>query len=207
MHNRKNEIALLYIKNRKVNQVPIAEQTKRIRKKTNLKIEELGDKYLLIKDLFEKLRIKRDELYFFGKQLEMEYKEIKKGIHLQNQIKRMKEALYCWYAEYFFSEIYQFNSLLLKRLAQFTNNPAVLFSLSKYQSNMMKIQKKQIEKQTSKVIKTQMETNEYILPETKANQEIDSFEYSNINMENSNQKDSTISSDNNMFDFEKLLNF
>lgn len=207
MHNRKNEIALLYIKNRKVNQVPIAEQTKRIRKKTNLKIEELGDKYLLIKDLFEKLRIKRDELYFFGKQLEMEYKEIKKGIHLQNQIKRMKEALYCWYAEYFFSEIYQFNSLLLKRLAQFTNNPAVLHSLSKYQSNMMKIQKKQIEKQTSKVIKTQMETNEYILTETKANQEIDSFEYSNINMENSNQKDSTISSDNNMFDFEKLLNF
>ncbi|KAK8841628.1 hypothetical protein M9Y10_027253 [Tritrichomonas musculus] len=207
MHNRNNEITLLYIKNRKVNQVPIAEQTKRIRKKTNLKIEELGDKYLLIKDLFEKLRIKRDELYYFGKQLEMEFKEIKKGIHLQNQIKRMKEALYCWYAEHFFTEIYQFNSLLLKRMAQFTNNPAVLYSLSKYQSNMMKIQKKQIEKQSNKVIKTQMEINEFILTETKANQEIDSFEYSNINMENSNQKDSTISSDNNMFDFEKLLNF
>ena len=205
MQNKNKEYSLLYIKDRQISQFPIAEQTKRLRKRNKMKILQLGDKYLLIKDLFEQLNIKKDELYLFGKQLEEEYKAIKIGIHLQQQTKRMKESLYCWYAEFFFFEICQLNSTLLQRLVLYTNDPKVLSSYSKYQSNMIsKIQK---DGHSKKPKKRSFSQNPNIFTEIKANQEIDIFEYSNINTDNSNKQNSNLSPDSNIFDFNKFLNF
>lgn len=207
--NKKKEITFLYVKNNQINQTSITAQTRRIRNKTNIKIRDLGNKYLVIKSLFEQLSIKRDTLYLFGKKLEEEYKETKKGIHLQNQIKRMKEALYCWYAEYFFTELCQFNSSLLKRLTLFTNSSKVLNSLSKLQLKMIKRINRNINnmKEQENEDNLQNTTDNAVFNEIITNQEIDNFEFSNINMENTNEKNSTSSSNNNMFDFEKLLNF
>lgn len=46
-----------------------------------------------------------------------------------------------------------------------------------------------------------------IFSETKANQEIDNFDYSNINTDDSNKQNSNLSPESNIFDFNKFLNF
>ena len=76
----------------------------------------LGDKYYKTKAFFERLNIRRDNLFFLGKHLEEQFKPIKKGIHLQAQAKRMKEALYCWYAEHFYDEIFESSPLFYEAL-------------------------------------------------------------------------------------------
>lgn len=101
------------MKNNQINVSSNSEQTQRIREKINIKIKELGDKYFQVKALFDRLNLRRDHLFYKGKELEQIYKDKKKGIHLQTQCCRMKEALYCWYAEHFYKEIFEMGPYLV----------------------------------------------------------------------------------------------
>ncbi|KAK8844337.1 hypothetical protein M9Y10_024551 [Tritrichomonas musculus] len=120
--NQKQQIIKIYLKNNQTNFAEVTSQTKNIRNDTNQKIRQLGNKYYSIKAIFEQLNLKRDDLFKVGKELEEEFREIKIGIHLQNQKRRMKEALYCWYAENFFSEIVLQNPSVMNKLYQISND-------------------------------------------------------------------------------------
>lgn len=54
--------------------------------------------------------------------LEEEYKDIKEGIHLQSQMKRSKDALICWFSEFFYEEIQDPKANILSRLVSIQNN-------------------------------------------------------------------------------------
>lgn len=70
------------------------------------KIRKLGNKYYEIKNILEKQNLHKVTLFFFAaKEIESHHKDPKELIPLQNQIKRMKESLYCWFTEYFYDEI------------------------------------------------------------------------------------------------------
>ena len=115
----KKNLVILHIQNNKTNWIPITRQTQNIREQTNIKIKELGDKYFHVKSLFEQMNFHRDNLFFFGKQIEEKMKNDKIINHLMSQNKRMKEALYCWYAENFYKEIFEPNSVFIKNLIEF----------------------------------------------------------------------------------------
>lgn len=132
----------------------MSEQTQKNRDKLNTKIRLLGDKYYKTKAFFERLNIHRDNLFFLGKHLEEQFKQIKKGIHLQAQAKRMKEALYCWYAENFYKEIFESSPLFYEAL-----NPVITIPEQK------KVSKPKIEVVEEPQPTTNTFINQVILPE------------------------------------------
>lgn len=219
MNADKKKLLIVYIKDlEKITYQ--ADQTKNIRNDTNKRIKELGNKFYAMKNLFEKMNLKRDDLFYFGKQLVDEYKGIKNGIHLQNQKKRMKDALICWYCENFFDDIFKNNSLLLQRLFELSKNPFPV-SIFKKKTEMSKTQKKSVTKNKNVLVEQiriaekensdpvgddNMKDQDYItLGGLKISQEIDTFEYPGISNLHSNQNDEI--SGNNNFDFMKMLQF
>lgn len=123
MNENKKVTSIIYVKNNYLNWMPSTEQTKRIRSTINSKIRELGDKYYKTKAFLERMNFHRDDLYRLGKYLEELYKNKKKGVHLQVQTKRSKEALYCWFAEHFYNELLNMNSSFWVKLkADFSSN-------------------------------------------------------------------------------------
>ncbi|KAK8888831.1 hypothetical protein M9Y10_033571 [Tritrichomonas musculus] len=208
MISNKKEIVILYVKNKGINSSPISKQTKNIREKTNERIRALGNKYYVIKSLFEQSSLKRDAIFSFGKQLENEYKTIKKGIYLQNQSKRMKESLYCWYAENFYEEITQPNSFLLKRIIE---NSRIISALTTKTNPLLLIQKQN--RSSDKKIQNNTQNTQIVedlqnntTNATKINQEVDSFSFSNITNDSIGDE-KVLNMENENFDFGKLLNF
>lgn len=61
--------------------------------------------YYKIKNILGKQNLHKDTLLIAAKEIESHQKDTKKLIPLQNQIKRMKESLYCWFAENFYDDI------------------------------------------------------------------------------------------------------
>lgn len=142
MKQIKDGKVILFLKNDQANWVQTSNQTKNIRDKTNKKISNLGNKYYTIKNILEKMNIKRDDLFMIGKDLEKEYKDIKRINHLQCQQRRMKESLYCWFAENFFEEIVMKNKEIINKLNQIPNN--------KNSSNILKHKIKKATQKTEK---------------------------------------------------------
>ena len=57
-------------------------QTEKLREQTNKSIKELGNRYYHVKQILERINIRRDVLYDIGKKLEEEYEKIKRIIPL-----------------------------------------------------------------------------------------------------------------------------
>lgn len=203
MKAEKKEMIVLYIKNKEMNWAPITKQTKSLRDKTNEKIRLLGKKYYIIKEIFDKLNFKRDDIFIIGKELEDEYKDVKQNIHLQNQTRRMKEALYCWYAEHFFNEISIPNSVFLNNLILKSNRISKKKPISKTKTRI-KEQKNAFTKQIKPPIAKEKENIE---PSLIINQEIDSFAFSNISKEIRNDESIHALEENLNFNFDTFLNF
>lgn len=142
-------ILTLFIKDNKTNWTPVTKQTQTIRDRTNNKIKNLGQKYYLVKRIFDQNNIQRDYLFEFGRKIEEQYKDIKKIELLQSQCKRMKEALVCWFSENFFSEITQPNSPLLNELILWNK-----INLNKTKKTKSKIDKRNIQKNKNLSINT-----------------------------------------------------
>lgn len=122
---------ILILKKDKANWVTNKQQTQKIRNVTNLQIRELGDKYYIIKNIFDKFNIRRDTLFYFGKELESQYKNQKFGIHLQTQKRRIKDSLVCWYTQHFYTEIISPNSVIIKQLLLFNTKPINNINITK----------------------------------------------------------------------------
>ncbi|KAK8899277.1 hypothetical protein M9Y10_001588 [Tritrichomonas musculus] len=208
MKSNQKQKVIIYIKDSKAKSMKITQQTQNIRDATNKQIRQLGHKYFSIKSLIEKLQIKRDDLFYIGKELEDEYKNVKTGIHLQNQQKRMKDSLYCWFASNFYSEIVQPDSNLLKRIIDLSNNLKILSTQNNYGNK----KKTAI---TKDVVKNEIIEKENIKEDNldsmnfqniRINQEIDDFDNSNYSDKQIMKKEET-SSNNLNFNYEDLFNF
>lgn len=126
MSTYNDNIKWLILKNNKVNWIPAAKQTLTLRDKTNTKIRELGFKFNNVKNLFDQMSLRRDFLFTVGKILVNEYKDIKTGISLLSQFKRSKEALICFYAEFFYDEIFTSNSPVLKKFVEYNQSQIII---------------------------------------------------------------------------------
>lgn len=122
---KKNSIILI-IKESQYRKSQITAQTQSMRDDTNQTIRLLGEKYYQVKNVFDRYGFNRDILFSVGKELEMEYKNVKKDIILKNKSRRMKESIICWYAQHFFNELFQSNSVILHRL----NNAQTNYNLN-----------------------------------------------------------------------------
>lgn len=193
----KNDKVFLLLKNNKANWVPSYTQTTKMQNDINEKIRKLENKYFQIKNLFEKLKLKRDFIFKVGKQLAEEYKDIKIGINLQSQQRRMKDSLYIWYSENFFSEIFDPNSSFLsKYLIQnenMNNQNMKIYSSDNYTKKDVN------EKDISIIINKTLENS--FLSNVSYNKEIDNFENSNI----TNEKNDDTTNHSNNFDFGNLF--
>lgn len=203
-----NQSILIFVKDNRLNQIPITNQTMNIHNKTNTKIRELGDKYYETKKIFDRLKIQRDNLFVLGKYLEEEYKDKKDGIKLQSQMKRSKDALICWFSEFFYDEMFDPKSKILQRLIAIQNTifPKKVEILTKKSkkshSKNMQIEIESPKKENIIPDSTNIISNEEndisTSNELKFNQEIDTFDYPN-------DKNEQISNTQNNFSFDDLL--
>lgn len=122
MKHKKEIQSIIYCKNNSPKTIPENSQTEILRNQTNQTIRELGNKYYQVKSILEKINIRRDSLYDIGKKLEEEFKKVKYIKPLLSKNRRMKDSLYCWFAENFYYEIIQPNSLLIEKIKQYNNN-------------------------------------------------------------------------------------
>lgn len=200
-------LKIIYVKNSKTNWTPATSQTRRIREKTNTKINQLGKKYYSLKALFDRLGLQRDALFLLGKQLENDYKNQKPGIILQNQCRRMKDAIYCWYTEYFFTEIFEPNSDVLKRLIATKMKGNEHISKSNKNTSLKDFHnlKKDSSQSENKNESYSIYAHDDVFQDIKVNQEMDSFEISSNLSEHNHMQKEEISNVN--FDFEKLFQF
>lgn len=208
MESSSKEKMIIYIKDGSPEMMTVREQRQNQREITNLLIDQLGQKYYQIKFLFEKLNIKRDELYYIGKELENSYKDVKKDIHLTNQQVRTKDSLYCWFAQHFYSEIFDPNSSILDTIIDYK----YMFEItSTKEKNKIKNKIKKDTKQNGeKVVKVKPKKElcniTENLPNLKMNQEIDDFEIPCCSRKGKFQ-DVQKEPINLNFDFSQLLDF
>lgn len=214
MINYKKPITLLYLKKNSTSWMQISKQTQTIRDSANKKIRMLGNKYYNVKLLFEQLHLKRDRLFLVGRELEEEFKSKKKVGHLLTQAKRMKECIIAWYTEFLYDEIFQKNSIVIRRLLgvdsllkddghekEELDQPTaqIEFSPPYNQSAQADI----IEDKKSAILID----NSSLLTNLKFNKEIDSIDDDDyINMENK-ANDGEDQDQNLNFNFSQLLNF
>ena len=213
-HDKK---AILILKNDQTNLMPITKQTQKMREAVNLKIKQLGNKYYLIKNLFEKFDIKRDDLFYLGRQIENEYKGSKKCVHLQAQSKRMKEAIICWFAENLYEDIFQTDSIVLKKLSKICQHPCSIMdkkdtNISPTLKNLQPYENLQTISATKTFenihTNTGTQLNNLILyNDSSINQEIDKFEFANIQIEKNNLDNKFANLVNTNFNYDKLLEF
>lgn len=220
MNRNKKEIVVLYLKDKNMRMMQTTQQTKNIQDATNKKIKDLGNKFYQIKNLFDRMNLKRDDLYILGKRLEEEFKNEKKDIKLQNQKKRMKDSLICWYAEFFYHEILDINSSVFQQLFQLSLNPNFESNESKYKNakpvknkkkNETGITKNFLIKKDIEKVQPNIDVDEserislYDEEEARVNKEIDSFDLSNMMRKNSIQDDEKCTNLN--FDFSSIFQF
>lgn len=201
MRANKNPASFLYIKDNYLNWMPESEQTNRMRSKINKKIRLLGDKYYKTKALFERLNFNRDILFLLGKFLEEKYHDTKQGIHLQVQTKRAKEALYCWYAEHFYDELFNDNSDFWKTIIpNFTTS-----ILLDYQKKLCLQLQQKIEKN---LVHFELNTSNFMTQNTidnsntQSNQPISQL---NKHINTSDKKDESFGNDDLFVDFDNNL--
>ncbi|KAK8900146.1 hypothetical protein M9Y10_002469 [Tritrichomonas musculus] len=219
MINYKKPITLLYLKKNSTSWMQISKQTQTIRDSANKKIRMLGNKYYNVKLLFEQLHLKRDRLFLVGRELEEEFKSKKKVGHLLTQAKRMKECIIAWYTEFLYDEIFQKNSIVIRRLLgvdslikdddhekEELDQPTaqIEFSPPNNQSTQADIiDSNDIEDKKSAILID----NSSLLTNLKFNKEIDSIDDDDyINMENK-ANDGEDQDQNLNFNFSQLLNF
>ncbi|KAK8871965.1 hypothetical protein M9Y10_007714 [Tritrichomonas musculus] len=191
MKNGKTQICIHLIKNAELNRVPITEQTQKIRNKINLKIRELGSKYYQIKGILDRMNIQRDTLFLIAKELEVMYKDQKKGIHIQAQFRRMKEALHCWFCENFYQEFTEPNIPFLNNIAilQYKFQKSSILTKKKNKADdknrtVMSPKQNKEQEESPKNLDDALINETKILNEAKINQEMDSFELANIDHTN-----------------------
>lgn len=71
----------------------------------------MGSNYYQIKNLFDKMKFQRDDLFLIGKELEEEFQNSKKEWRMplsagMQKIFMMKDSLFLWYTENFYDEIF-----------------------------------------------------------------------------------------------------
>ena len=218
MKTKKNTImktSLIFVKNRSLNCDQVSKQTSKMRDITNAQIRDLGEKYYQTKLLFDKLKLSRDYLFYIGRQIENEFKDSKKIIHLQTQQYRMKESLVCWFALNFYEDIFSNESEILCKLIMHSRDKE--FSKKKINTQTDIPQSNQTISAQSQEISTQnifvqninishetnknIDNNNSFFNEIKVNHEIDEFNYGNIKNENIKE----IINQNNNFDFFEFL--
>lgn len=145
MKKQKPQI-ILVVNNLHSNFIPATGQTQFIRDRTNKKIKELGDKYYNIKSLFDSLGLQRDALFGLARKLEIKYKDIKPGIHIETRDKRMKDAVYTWFADNFYTEIFSNDARIIEELFAIRKVPK--------SSSSIKPPKCQKKKPTKRIAKT-----------------------------------------------------
>lgn len=198
MKANRNPASFLYIKDNYLNWMPESEQTNRMRSKVNKKIRLLGDKFYKTKALFERLNFNRDILYLLGKFLEEKYHDTKQGIHLQVQTKRAKEALYCWYAEHFYDELFNDNSEIWKTIIpNFTTNILLDFQNKLYLQLQQKLEKN--------LIHFQPNTSNFFSQNTIDNSNTQAIPQLNNHINISDEKDKSSGNDDLFADFDKNL--
>lgn len=121
IHNKEIH-SLIYVKENSPKVIHENSQTEILREQTNKSIRELGNKYYQIKNILEQINIRRDVLYDIGKKLEEEYKKTKYIKPLKAKNRRMKDSLFCWFAENFYFEIMAPNSFIVEKIKQYKNN-------------------------------------------------------------------------------------
>lgn len=183
----KNNKVILFLKNDCIKRTALSNQTANMRNSINERIRNLGNKYYNMKNLLEKLNLKRDFLFLLGKRLVEEYKDIKIGINLQTQQRRMKEGLIAWFAEFFYDDIFNPDSEFI--------NKYLIQNASKKSSNAVKTSN--LQKENANVSQTKS-----IFQDIVFNKEIDSFEQSNTENDLSTHYSSSKSTN---FDFNSLF--
>lgn len=180
---------IIYINKSEIKKSTITKQTKTMRENINSQIRSLDHKFYDLKNIFVKMGIHRDVLYYVGKELVEAYKNSKNGIFLQAKNKRMKEALICWYCQHFYDEIMDKNSPVLLRLNQAQLQYNNQFNYNKlFRNNLCMKYKIDIngEKELPKNQKhaeNNYNYNNSFFSNMKINNEIDDFAFSNINDE------------------------
>lgn len=114
-------------------------QTEILRDQTNKSIKELGNKYYQIKYILERINIHRDALYNIGKRLEEEYKKLKYIKPLKAKQRRMKDSLYCWYAENFYNEMIQPNSFFIEKIKHYNSQNCLSQCTNEFTENITNI--------------------------------------------------------------------
>ena len=206
--NCQHEVKWLFLKSDQMNWIPVSKQTQSIHENINSKIRQLGDKYYQVKHLFDQLNLRRDFLFFVGREIEEDFKNQKKGIHLQTQYRRSKEALTCWFTEFFYNELFYPDSPILNRLKE-SGNKETSKKLKKNNSdnNNSKLHNNQLLKE--KKVKDAKEqligiSNSSLFSDMKFNKEIDNFQCCNDEKEDSNNSPLI---QNVNFNYDQLLNF
>ncbi|KAK8870151.1 hypothetical protein M9Y10_008028 [Tritrichomonas musculus] len=185
--------SILYLKNNQANWCPPNKQTLHIRENANFKIRILGNKYFEIKNLFEKLNIHRDTLFNAAKEIENNYKELKKLSPLRNQSKRLKDSLIIWFTENFYEEL--------------TNKNPHIFRIIKSAQGcelLSKFQSKQVEVVRKPKPKTKVK-NIYYVSEEKGTQELNDNVLANTEIDDYTTVSNEESSSNMNFDFNKFF--
>lgn len=196
-----NKKVLLLLKNNKLNWANPSYQTRKMRNDINEKIRELGEKYYNVKNLFEKLNLKRDLIFEIGKELEVEYKNTKKGLHLQTQQRRMKESLFVWFTENFYSEIFSNNSTILNKLINKNPQMANIKNCNPQKNINSNFKNNETFLIDSNIIANEKQASSFY-KDIVINNEIDNFDYSNIENDFKKEK-STDFTDN--FNFGSLF--
>lgn len=196
MKSRTNDRLIIFIRHNELKKAPITHQTQNMRDNINSRIRYLGKKFYEVKKIFEQMNIHRDILFQVGKDLEKEFQDIKVGIKLAATSRRMKEALLCWFCDYFYDEIITPNSPILIKLkaAQLQYDINVIQNKIKSSSSVNTIPKTKVA-DTGKLRKKQKKSekrNSFAL-QLKANEEIDNFNFSNIYNDNSDEENSSVS--------------
>ena len=100
---KSNNTTIIYVKKSQTNISEPNQQTLKLRENANSKIKIFGNHFYEIKNIFDRINLRRDSLYYAGKEIEKRFSNIKKITPLQNQYKRLKDSLLVWFTENFYS--------------------------------------------------------------------------------------------------------
>lgn len=109
---KSNNTTIIYVKKSQTNISEPNQQTLKLRENANSKIKIFGNHFYEIKNIFDRINLRRDSLYYAGKEIEKRFSNIKKITPLQNQYKRLKDSLLVWFTENFYSELINQNQLV-----------------------------------------------------------------------------------------------
>lgn len=189
MKKSKDKVILI-VNNLQSNWIPATHQTQFLRDRTNEKIKELGPRFYNIKNLFNSWGLQRDSLFNLARKLESQYYDKKPGIHIQTRDKRIKDAIYIWFAENFYNEILSNDKKIIQELLSIRKSPnkVVIKKRSKQQNQKPNNRTTKKTPQIAKLTEIEKQDNTIIddLPSNTifnnltVNEKIDELEFSNI---------------------------